>query len=390
MSGFGVVLAKECRDNLRDRRTILASFSLALLGPALFTALMSFVLTTTLGESRAGFRLAVVGAEHAPRLIDHLRRYNVEVAPVSLEDPRQAVRDGVEDLILVVDAGYPRELETGGVASVTLIHDSAQMGSARRNFSRARQMIAQYGQKIGVLRLQLRGVDPAILTPIRVAEVDTASPAARAVTILGMLPYLLVLVVFMGGFYLAIDATAGEREHGSLEPLLSQPVSRTALVLGKIGAASVFSMVSTVLFLISLSVSVPFVPLHRVGMSLSIDPLTCLAMFGVSLPLVALGAALLTAVASFAKSYKEAQTYLTVVILVPTLPLIVTQMLDQAPSTALMLVPSLSQATLVTSLIKGEAVSWLHVAVSAGATSVLAGLVAWVAIALYRRERILI
>ena len=115
MRGFGVVLAKECRDNLRDRRTILASFSLALLGPALFTALMSFVLTSTLGESRAGFRLAVVGAEHAPRLVDHLRRYNVEVAPVSLDDPRQAVRDGVEDLVLVIDADYPRQLETGGV-----------------------------------------------------------------------------------------------------------------------------------------------------------------------------------------------------------------------------------------------------------------------------------
>lgn len=390
MSGFGVVLAKECRDNLRDRRTILASFSLALLGPVFFVGLMSFVLTSTLGESRESFRLAVVGAEHAPQLVDHLRRHNVDLETVHLDDPRQAVRDGREDLVLVIDAEYPERLEAGEIGAVSLIYDSSQMGTARRNFSRARQMIAQYGRKLGVLRLQLRGVDPAVLTPIEVTEVDTASPAARAVTILGVLPYLLVLVVFMGGFYLAIDATAGEREHGSLEPLLSQPISRAQLVLGKIAAASVFSAISTILFLVSLSASVPFVPLHRVGMSLSIDPATAAAMFGVSLPLVFLGAALLTVVASFAKSYKEAQTYLTVVILVPTMPLIVTQMLDLEPSALLMLVPSLSQATLITSLIKGEAVLLDHLAVSVGATSLLAALASWLAVALYKRERMLV
>lgn len=390
MSGFGVVLAKECRDNLRDRRTILASFSLALLGPVLFTALMSFVLTSTLGESRQGFRLAVTGAEHAPRLMEHLSRYNVDLAPVELEDARAAVDDGIEDLVLVIDEDYARRLEAGQPASVTLVYDSSQMGTARRNFSQARQMIAQYGRKLGVLRVQLRGIDPAILNPIEVTEVDTASPSARAVTLLGVLPYLLVLVVFMGGFYLAIDATAGEREHGSLEPLLSQPVSRAQLVLGKIAAASVFSAISTALFLASLAVSVPFVPLHRVGMSLSIDLPTCLGIFAVSTPLILLGAALLTVVASFAKSYKEAQTYLTVVILVPTMPLIVTQMLDLEASPALMLVPSLSQATLITSLIKGEALDWVHLAISLGATGLLAALTAWLAVALYKRERMLV
>jgi sodium transport system permease protein len=390
MKGFSVVLAKECRDNIRDKRTILASFSMALLGPPMFAALMAFLLTSTLGEARESFRLAVTGAEHAPQLVRHLSQYNVEVATVDIADARDAVSNGAEDLVLVIDPDYADRYRAGEVVSVALVHDSSKMGSARRNFSRAEQMIAQYGRKLGVLRIQLRGVNPALLRPIQITSIDTASPAARAVTILSMLPYLLVLVVFMGGFYLAIDATAGEREHGSLEPLLSQPVSRTELVLGKIAAACLFSAISTILFLVSLSISVPFVPLHRVGMSLSIGPATGLAMFAVSIPLIALGAALLTVVASFARSYKEAQTYLSIVILVPTLPLIVTQLLDFAPSTALMLVPSLSQATLVTDLIKGEAISWAHVAVSVGATSVLALLLAWLAVILYQRERILV
>jgi sodium transport system permease protein len=390
VSPFTVVLAKECRDNARDRRTVLASFSVAVLGPALFVALMSFVLDTTLGEARESFRLAVVGADHAPTLMDHLARYPVDLVPVTLDDPRAAVRDGVEDLVLVIDTDYGERYRAGEPVTVALVHDSSGMGSARRNFSRAQQMIAEHGRKIGVLRVQLRGLDPGLLRPIEVAQVDVASPAARAVGILGMLPYLLVLVVFMGGFYLAIDATAGEREHGSLEPLLAQPVSRAALVLGKIAAASVFSAISTVLFLVSLALSLPLVPLHRVGMSLGIDPITGLAMFGVSIPLIVLGAALLTAVASFARSYKEAQTYLSIVVLVPTLPLIITQLLDYQPSTLLMWVPSLSQATLVTTLIKGEPVLWSHLAASAAGTTTLAGLLAWLAVRLYKRERMLL
>jgi sodium transport system permease protein len=390
MRGFFVVLAKECKDNIRDRRTILASLSLALLGPAMLVGLMSFVIDRTLGESRETFRLAVVGHQNAPGLMGHLATQGLELATVELADPRQAVIDGEEALVLVIDADYPERLRSGDPGAVTLIYDSSQRGTAGRNYMAARQMILGYGQKLGVLRLQLRGVDPMVLSPIRVAEIDTASPAARALAILGMLPYLLVLVVFMGGFYLAIDATAGEREHGSLEPLLVQPISRAELVLGKVAAASVFSAMAVILFLISLILSVPFVPLHKIGMSLEIGALTAVKLFGISVPLMVLGAALLTVVASFARSYKEAQTYLTMVILVPTLPLIVTQLLDIRPSATLMLVPSLSQATLTTSFIKGESVPWSHLAISFGATSLVAALIAWLAIALYKRERLLL
>jgi sodium transport system permease protein len=351
---------------------------------------MAFVLDSTLGGSRDSFRIAVTGADFAPRLIEYLGRQNVEIDPVDLADPRQAVRDGRESLILVIEPDYGERFEAGQINAVTLVHDSSEMGTARRNFALARQMIAQYGQKLGLLRVQLRGVDPAVLNPIRVGEIDTASPAARAVSILGVLPYLLVLVVFMGGFYLAIDATAGEREHGSLEPLLSQPISRTALVLGKVAAASVFSAASTVLFLVGLALSIPWVPLHRVGMSLALDAPTCVAIFAVCVPLILLGAALLTVVASFARSYKEAQTYLTIVILVPTLPLIVTQMLDLEQSARLMLVPSLSQASLITDLIKGEPLSASHIALSMSATTLIAALLAWLAVWLYRREKMLV
>ncbi|MEZ5558229.1 MAG: ABC transporter permease [Pseudomonadales bacterium] len=390
MSGFLVVLAKECRDNIRDRRTIISSFSLAILGPAAFAGLMALVLTTTVGESREPFELVVVGAGNAPNLVRYLGQQNVTLSERELAEPREAVENGIYDLVLVIGADYGERLLAGEVAPVELIYDSSALGKSRRNQLLARQMLAAYGQQLGLLRLQLRGVDPRITAPLYVEEVDVASPAARALSVLATLPYLLVLVIFMGGFYLAIDATAGEREHGSLEPLLSQPIARAQLVLGKLVAASLFSAASLGLFLLSLAISVPLVPLEQIGMSLSISALTCLQIFGVAVPLILFGAALLTVVASFAKSYKEAQTYLTVVILVPTVPLIITQLLNLEASTPLMLVPSLSQASLITALIKGEDLDWGHLALSYLSTSTLAAVLAWVAIRLYRRERILI
>ncbi|MBX3706418.1 MAG: ABC transporter permease [Pseudomonadales bacterium] len=390
MNGFLVVLAKECRDNIRDRRTLVSSLSLAVLGPALFAALMGLVLDTTLGEAREPFTLAVSGAVHAPGLMQHLERQNVTLERIEVDDPQGAVAAGAHSLLLVIDADYPERFAAGEINALALYYDSSGMGTTRRNAMLTRQYVSAYSQKLGVLRLQLRGVDPKILTPVVVQEFDTASPAARALTLLATLPYLLVLVIFMGGFYLAIDATAGEREHGSLEPLLSQPVSRVGLVLGKIGAASAFSALSLALFLTSLALSLPLVPLHKVGMSLELGLVDAAVMFALCLPLVVFAAAMLTVVASFARTYKEAQTYLTVVILIPTLPLIVTQVMNLRTEGLLMLVPSLSQASLVAAAIRGEALAWGDVALATLGTLLGAAALTALAVAMYRRERILV
>ena len=390
MSAFLTVLGKECKDNIRDRRTIISSFSVAVLGPALFVALMAFVLNTAVGESSEAVQLTVVGSANAPQLVAYLETQNTQIEILELADPRQEVVDGTHSLVLTIPTDYRERFNNGQVNSVSLIYDSSDIGKARRNFMMARQFVSTYARTIGLLRLQLRGVDPAIAVPIQVQEVDTASPAARALTILATLPYLLVLVIFMGGFYLAIDATAGEREHGSLEPLLTQPVSRVQLVLGKVAATSVFSGASLGLFLASLALSLPYAPLHKVGMSLHINAVTALSVFLVSVPLILFAAALLNVVASFAKSYKEAQTYLTFVILIPTLPLIITRLMNVESSAMLMLMPSLSQGTLINDFIAGDPINWLYLLISVAATSFLAGLLTLLAVYLYRRERILI
>ena len=392
MSGWRTVFVKEFIDNVRDRRTLFSSFSVAILGPVFFVGMMVFVLERALGESDEAVAFGVVGADYAPQLMAYLEQQNTIVSRVEAEEaeePKELVTTGAHKIVLVINPDYADRYSRGDVNTLILIHDSSEISATKRNLAQLRSHINQYARTVGMLRLWLRGLDPSISNPISTQEVDVASPAARALTILASLPYFLVLVIFMGGFYLAIDTTAGEREHGSLEPLLTQPISRAQLVIGKIAATSVFGMLSLLIFLVSLYFAVPFVPFERIGMALEIGIQQLLPVFIISTPLILFAASLLTMVASFAKSYKEAQTYLTIVVLVPTLPLIVAQLMNVETTLSIMFVPSLSQSNLMADLIKGETVEAAHVVVSMLTTSLCAALLAWVAIILYRRERIL-
>ena len=386
---FSVVFRKECLDNLRDKRTLMSSFSLAILGPIFFVGIMVFVLERALGESDEAIEFSVVGGEHAPQLMRYLEQQNTKIERVETDAPRELVTNGQHKLVLVISENYAERYSRGNVNSLLLIHDSSELNATRRHLSTLRGYINSYSRTVGLLRLQLRGIDPSLARPINTAEVDVASPAARALTVLASLPYFLVMVIFMGGYYLAIDTTAGEREHGSLEPLLTQPARREQLVLGKIAATAVFSAASLVVFLTSLYFAVPFVPFERIGMALEIGVAQLAPMFFICIPLLLFAAGLLTVVASFAKSYKEAQTYLTVVVLVPTLPLIFAQFMNVEQELAYMFVPSLSQAILTSDIIKGEYVAGINIAASMAATTLYAAALAGVSVYLYKRESIL-
>ena len=168
----------------------------------------------------------------------------------------------------------------------------------------------------------------------------------------------------MGGMYLAIDTTAGERERGSLEPLLSLPVTREQLMLGKVAATCVFMAVSLLLSLCSFFFALKFMPLEQLGMTPNFGPGVVVAAFFLLLPFILLGAAIMTLVASFTKSYKEAQTWLSVVLIAPTLPILFVSILNVRPKLEFMFVPSLSQHLILQNMVKNEPVIWLHVFIS--------------------------
>ena len=300
----------------------------------------------------------------------------------------EGVKVGDLDVIVIIPAAFRQQLADGIPARIEIISDQAN-AEAERDARRARGAISEYGQEIGTIRLVARGVSPLVIQAIDIDDVDVSTPSGRSGILLGMMSYFFIFALLMGGMYLAIDATAGERERGSLEPLLSLPVTRDQLIVGKIAATCVFMALSLLLSLCSFFVALKFMPFEQLGMTPNFGPGVVLAAFFVLAPFILLGAAVMTLVASFTKSYKEAQTWLSIVLLAPTLPILIVSILTLRPRLEFMFVPSLSQHLLLVDMVKNEPVNQLHVAISVCSTLLTGVLLTWICARLYRREGLL-
>lgn len=385
------VFVKEFRENLRDRRTLLSAMIFGpLLGPLLIASLLSLSFRSAGAQGERPVHLTVSHAERAPDLMAYLRQYNVRIKIVA-EDEAAARRDVAAhhgEQVLLVPDDFGSRLEAGQPSPLLLFADESDTDSAR-SVARIAGLVNQYGATIARLRLVARGLDPLLTVPIVLHPIDISTPAARSALALGMLSYLVLLTTLMGGMYLAIDTTAGERERGSLEPLLTVPVRREYLIYGKIMAACAYMTLSLALTVTAFAIALRYVGLEQLGMSVDLGPSVAVGMVLACLPFVPLGAALMTLVAAFTRSYREAQTYVGLVLIVPTLPLVFAAVLGLQPRAALMAVPSLSQHFIILSLIRMQPLPAGYVALSACSTLALGALLVFAAGRLYRREALL-
>ncbi len=391
MGSIFTVFSKEFRENLRDRRTLFTALVFGpLFAPLLFAAVLSLMIQRGDTQKDQPLSLAVAHSERAPNLVGQLKSYGVTVIPVAYGDAeaRASVQRHEHKLILMIPEEYGARFEAGRPAPLMLYSDASE-NFVERDIRRVKAILAQYSSTLVRLRMAARGVDPLVLAPIAIHDVDVSTPASRSVLALGTMSYIILLTMLMGGLYLAIDATAGERERGSLEPLLTVPVRRDHLIYGKILAACAYMALSLVLTVTALSILLRFVGLEGFGMSVNFGPLTALKVILYCLPLVPLGASIMTIVAAYTRSYREAQTYLGLVLLVPTLPLVFAGALGLRPTLPLMAAPSLGQHFLITSLLRDEALPLTYTALSVGATLLLGLVLAALAGRLYHREALL-
>jgi sodium transport system permease protein len=391
MRALGTVVAKELVENVRDRRTLFSALLFGpLFGPTLFAALIALLLHKTVAEFDEPVDVVVSGSANAANLVRFLGQHDIRVQRLELDaaGARQAIRDGRQRVVLLIPAEYAQRLHDGVPAPVQLFSDGSNNQTAK-SAGRARQVVEAYGAQLGMSRLLARGVNPDVTRAVVIDNIDVSTPAGRSLLVLGMMTYFILFAMLMGGLYLAIDATAGERERGSLESLLTVPVPRQTLIYGKILATCCYMLLSLAVTLIAFVISLRFVPLEQLGMSANFGFPVAARVFIVAAPFVPLGASLMTVVASFTRSYREAQSYLTLVLLIPTLPIVFAGLYSLRPTLTLMAVPSLSQHLLMTSLLRDEPLSALQVSVSAAVSLVLGAALAWLAGRLYRREAIL-
>lgn len=385
------VFLKEIVDNLRDRRSLASALIMGpIFGPILFAFVISLSIERSLDDVEETMELPVVGQDYAPNLVRYLESRNIEITggPADPDAAAAAVRSGLHDVVLVIPEDFGAQLAATIPARVKLYSDGANTQGGREA-RRAARALAAYNRELAAIRLSARGINPLVLRPINIDDIDVSTPSGRSAMLLGMMSYFFIFALLMGGMYLAIDSTAGERERGSLEPLLSLPVTRTQLILGKIAATGVFMAFSLMLSLLSFYVVLKFMPLEKLGMTPNFDLAVVVAAFFLLAPFILLGASLMTLVASFTKSYKEAQTWISVVLIAPTLPILIVSILTLRPQLEFMFVPSLSQHLILVDMVKNEPLNGLHIAISVLSTLVFGALLTWACARLYHREGLL-
>jgi sodium transport system permease protein len=353
MKDAWIVFVKEVRDALRDRRTLLAVvLSSVVVGPVLLFGLSVLVAGS---EERAESReVWLVGIEHAPSLRNFLERQTLVLKAAPPDYERQLAERRLADPVIVIAAGFEAALARGERPLVEVVTSSANTRAAT-GLRRVQRALHGFNRELALQRLTHRGVAPALLEPTQIEERDLADPRARAAQLTGIVPFFVLMAVLYGALNAALDTTAGERERGSLEPLLMTPASRHALVIGKWGAVASVGMLIAVLSCLS------FLPAQSLMRS---ETLAALFRFGwreaalflaLLLPLAATLSALMMAIAIRCKTFKEAQASNTLVILTVSLLPLVTLFNEGGEQPWHLWVPALAQVTLMGRVLRGDA-----------------------------------
>lgn len=369
------VFAKEALDATRDRRSLGSALIYSLFGPLVLAMALG-----ALAKSRADdgpLRLAVSGAERAPSLVRYLEQNGVEIVPSG-------------DLVaLAISKDYAEDFRASRPAKVELIYDASRSDS-RGPVRRVETLIQRYGAHVAGLRLSARGISPQVAQPVKLAQIDRSTAASRAALALGTLPIFLLMAAFISAMNIAIDTTAGERERGSLEPLLLHAVPRAGLVAGKWMAAALFNALGMGLTLLVSFLVLRWDRLEELDVPVALSPGDALRLFALLLPLTLFAPALQMLISLFARSFKEAQTYLSLLIFVPVIPgfLFSFQRLDPEPW--MRTVPVLAEQVLVGDLLRGQAIGPAAHLIAAGATLLATTLCLAVTARMLRHERIVL
>jgi sodium transport system permease protein len=381
-----IVCRKELMDSLRDRRALTSILFSIVVGPVLIGFMMNRIVDRQLEAENV--RIPILGMSRAPALVDWLRQQSGVEVVAGPSDAEEAVRTQRETVVIVIPETFAERFRASRPAPIQVVADSSR-NDTQPVVARVQQLLQQYGAEIGSLRLIVRGISPAAVSPLDVENVEVSTSQQRAAQILTFIPMFIMIAGFVGGMQIATDSTAGERERGSLEPLLVNPAPRGALVTGKWMAATLAAVVAVVLTTALCAQLTRYLPLEDMGVQLSIGTQHLGPILLAVVPMCLLTAAIQGAVATLARSFKEAQTYMGVLILGPMLPGIMAALYPIGTAPWTYAVPLMGPYLLLTDILGGRSPS-AQAFLASGAVSLVASLVLLrVMTQLFRSEHII-
>jgi len=382
-----VVAAKELVETFRDRRAMMMTLATAALAGPIFLALI-FNMIASQGERARTLALPVGGAERAPALIAFLEREGVRIVPMP-PDVHARIRAGELDVALEIGPDFAAEVAEGKPATVSLIYDRSR-DRARASIDQAESLIRAYARQWGAQRLMLRGVVPNVGQPLDIVAEDLATPQQSGALILFLVAYYGLFAAVMGGMPLALDATAGERERQSLEPLLATPATAGEIVAGKWLAVAAFAGLVVVVTLTGFYLTLSFAPLPPVGIPFLFGPREFGRFLVILLPMIALMPALLLWLGSRGRTIKEAQTNLSLLLFVVSIVPVAQLFLKRREPDWLVAAPISGQYLLLNRALRGEALLPGDLALSWVVPAILTLLALWGIARRFSNESILV
>ncbi len=375
---FPIVLRKELKETLRDRRALSLLLLFVLMYPLLVGGVLQRQIDRATKPEREGVELAVIGSDQAPTLMNQLRQRNVnitEIEPMGEEDINALLRRQTVTAVLRLTPDFAENYHAMRPARVELWFDSASDSS--RKLDEVEYVLQDYSRNIAGARLLAHGVSPANLNPVLVQRYDTGTSASRSANTISTMLGIFFIPAFMFCMSTAVDSTAGERERRSLEVLMAQPVRPADLIVGKWLAASLLSIVGITLELAIAHGILKWLPLEEIGLSwrLAWSDLAMVCLASATLSLFA--AALEIALAINARSFKEAQTLVSFTMIVPLVPVILVPMLNLTNTWWMYMIPVLSNQTLLRELAKGQSIGLLPFLQTFFSSLLLAMLCVW-------------
>lgn len=381
-----VVIRKELRDWSRDRRSIITVIISSLLAPGL----IFFLFNSQANRQRSAedVTIPVVGAANAPALIDWLRQQAGVTIGDGPADAEEAVRSRREDVVLVIPDTFAKNFRASKPAQIRLVADGSSQNS-RPKVRRVTNLLQRYNGEIASLRLISRGLSPAVASVLNIEDVEVSSSQQRAAQILGFIPLFVMISAFTGAMAIATDSTAGERERGSFEALLVNPAPRIAIAAGKWLAGTLTAMLTVLITAGLLFTMFKQLPLQDLGIRFRLGQPELIRTLVVVLPLAPLIVAIQMYVATFAKSFKEAQSYLSLLMVAQMVPGMMATMNTLSTKAWMYYVPWIGQQTLLTDVLGSKPINPMTLVIVGVINITLAAVVLRAVAGLLHRERII-
>jgi len=389
-----IVYRKELRDMLRDKRTIRSMVIIPMVAFPLMFLGIGYIGGRSSREMRMEVsQVMVSGGADSPKILAALQNVSgIRIVPYQ-DDARQEVSDKKIRALVTIPNGFDAAIAGGHPEQVSVgYYDADERSELAKD--KLQGFFDAYKEKIAREALTARGLPASLLEPFTVDAKNIAPPAKVGAAVFGsLIPYLIIIFCFTGAMYPAMDTTAGEKERGTMETILSSPVSRTDLVIGKFFMVVTTSVVTAVLSLLSLGLSFKYFKNTLMAASgssvqMAVDPRSVVAVIALILPLAVLFSAVLLAVALLAKSYREAQTYVSPLIFVVIGPAIIGTMPGMELNSKTEFIPILNTCLASKEIISGT-YDWSHMALIFGMTCVYAAIGLAAAVRMFNREDVL-